>query len=524
MRKYIFLILFFVVLVLPWIVSRFVREKEAPVSADALILDIVTPHNQDIRNVFGEKFSAWHQQHYGKPVIIRFNSPGGTGDITRLLQAVYRDVLKDGKLTNSDFHPPADIVWGGGDYFFEKDIKSYLQPLNLPPELLKEAFPEPSLAGVRLYDYNADGKAPKWVGICISAFGIVYSPDVYRRLDIPAPITWTDLARPELSGYVALADPMSSSSAAVSYSMVYQRAMADAEETYLQSHPELARLSDLERMKDREYFQAIKGGWKQGMGQLLLIAANGRYITDSGSQPPNDVANGDAAAAMAIDFYGRANEDAVGKDRLTVVIPKGATAINPDPAAILIGVSPDRYELSNRFISYLLSPEAQQLWIAKPGTPGGPPRALFRPPVRKDAYTPEYIANWTHPDLNPFTDASGFNQRDAWGSLFSETRFIWAVSWIDSREELKKAYKAVLAVSDPARRDELRKELADFPLEYDDVAKLRADLREVRSKTPAAYDEFRARERIRLADLFRTHYREIEKKARAPQLAGAAKS
>ena len=45
------------------------------------------------------------------------------------------------------------------------------------------------------------------------------------------------------------------------------------------------------------------------MGELLLIAANGRYFTDSAPQVPNDVGNGDAAAGIAIDFYGRVYQE-----------------------------------------------------------------------------------------------------------------------------------------------------------------------------------------------------------------------
>ena len=54
-----------------------------------------------------------------------------------------------------------------------------------------------------------------------------------------------------------------------------------------------------------EYQIAISDGWHRGMSELLKIAANARYFTDSSSIVPNDVSRGEAAAGMAIDFYAR---------------------------------------------------------------------------------------------------------------------------------------------------------------------------------------------------------------------------
>src|ERR1700742_1231007 len=118
-------------------------------------------------------------------------------------------------------------------------------------------------------------------------------------------------------------------------------------------------------MKDAGYVAAVSRGWKRGMGELLLVSANARYITDSGSQPPNDVANGDAAAAMAIDFYGRANEFAMGPERFKLIFPRGAAAMNPDPVAILAGVKGEKLEVARHFVEYLLSAEGQRIWQLK---------------------------------------------------------------------------------------------------------------------------------------------------------------
>src|SRR4051812_25733160 len=99
MKKYLFPILFVAVLVLPALVSRWVKkENAAPVPAGAIQLDIVSPHNQDIRNAFAPAFSKWHQEKYGKPVDVRFTNIGGTGDILRFLRSSYSGVIESGKV------------------------------------------------------------------------------------------------------------------------------------------------------------------------------------------------------------------------------------------------------------------------------------------------------------------------------------------------------------------------------------------------------------------------------------------
>src|SRR5205085_10575362 len=120
--------------------------------------------------------------------------------------------------------------------------------------------------------------------------------------------------------------------------------------------------------------------------------------------------------------------ESVGPDRIVYVAPLGATAITPDPVAILKGTSGPKLELSLHFIEFLLSREGQRLWILKPHVPGGPvERSLRRMPVRRDVY--EDQRDWAD-HINPFDEARGFNQRGAWMALFSDSRPIWVAAWI----------------------------------------------------------------------------------------------
>ncbi|HYE16816.1 MAG TPA: ABC transporter substrate-binding protein [Tepidisphaeraceae bacterium] len=53
------------------------------------VLVVVTPHNEAIRYEFGQAFSRWHHEKYGKPVKIDWRVPGGTTEIMRYLASEY---------------------------------------------------------------------------------------------------------------------------------------------------------------------------------------------------------------------------------------------------------------------------------------------------------------------------------------------------------------------------------------------------------------------------------------------------
>ena len=508
------LLAFSTVLLLPFAVrlglgSSLPATESAPAAfaSEVRALSIITPHNQDIRRAFELAFSDWHRARFGEGIAITFLSPGGTNDIVRLLEdayGAYRDA--SGKLPPEEqINIGIDVVWGGGDYFFERNFKPILEPLTLPAELLRQAFPEPDLAGVALFDPDAlSGTAPKWVGVALSSFGIIYSPDVYQSIGQRPPETWTDLARPELAGLLALADPTRSGSAASTYMMVLQRAMAAAERRFLAAHPALDAGPALE--DSPEYRQAIGRGWKEGMRTLVLMAANARYFTDSASRPCADVGDGESAAGIAIDFYARVYEGEIGSHRLRFIAPRGATAITPDPVGVLYGTRDDHAVTANRFVQFLLSPEGQRLWNLDAGQSPYLPRSLRRLPVRRDVYVDS--SGFADTD-NPFELAAGFNMRQRWMRQLGRLLPIWAAAWLDAKSSLDEAYRAVLAVAEPARREQLIFELSDIPIEYDDLAQPSAGAAGVDPRLAAA------RDRSRWGERFRSHYGAVRARVEA---------
>jgi ABC-type Fe3+ transport system substrate-binding protein len=524
MRQYVYIALLAVVVAAPFVLRAAIRgpggTRAAPAGARRLV--VITPHNQDIRREFGRAFSAWHLTRHGAPVSIDYRVPGGANDVKRQLADTYRSWQRGGgvgggpdRSLDPNFAADIHVAFGGGDFFFDSELKplGILQPMHLDPHLLADAFPEPALAGVALYERTTDRAGvptPQWVGVCLSGFGIVYNADACRGLGLAPPRGWHDLTDARLAGQLSLADPTHSGSAGVAYMTILQRRMVDAEEALFKARPDLATLSAADRRVHPDYRKAIGVGWKRGMSELLLIAANARYFTDSSSQVANDVGGGDAAAGISIDFYGRVYQEIVGPERCRVILPAGATAITPDPVGILAGVKGEDLVLATRFVEFLLSPQGQRVWIVRPGGPHGPSeRALRRLPVRRDVYADR--TDWTD-DVNPFLDAHGFNQRGDLMDLFTDTRPVWTAAWLDGREGLKSAYAAALGVKDQARRDALIAELADLPVTMDQVREFRT--RRQSHERAGDAERWKANHRIELTKQFRAHYAAVEGKAR----------
>lgn len=516
MQRYFFILLFLLVLVAPFIVRGWVGTEAASVNnTGGPELVIVTPHNQDIRHTFAAAFSDWHQSKFGSPVRVTYLTPGGTNDIIRLLNDLYgaQRNAKGELPPENQVKTSIDLAWGGGDTTFDRELKPILKPVSLDPSVLRDAFPKPDINGVMLYEQTKNNVPPRWVGVVLSTFGIVYSPVLFDRLHLAAPQKWDDLTRPELAGMLALTDPTRSGSAAMAYMMPLQRAMVDAEEAFLAAHAELKGKTPAELSSNAEYQSALASGWKKGMRTLLLMAANVRYFGDGGPQPCNDVGSGDAAAGIVIDFFARVFENQIGSQRIRYVAPASATAITPDPIAVLYGVQGEREMIANRFIQFLLSADGQKLWNLKSGASPYVPRSLRRLPIRRDVYADR--SQWAD-DENPFDQANGFNVRQDWMRFYSDIRPLWSAAWIDSHSSLKEAYETILRDPDPVRRDRLLFELSDLPVELSDLSTIQANRVAAQNNPDPNKEDPRltsARQRIDWANRFRAHYAAVAAKA-----------
>jgi ABC-type Fe3+ transport system substrate-binding protein len=432
MKRYRFLILFVIVLVTPFVLRTATGTRSASPGGDALRLVIVTPHVEGIRREFADGFSHWHEQTYGPAVVIDYRMYGGASEIVRYLRAEEPRFQQLGTYN-------IDLVWGGGDFLFEEQLErgGYLQPVRLSANVMRRAFPARTFNGINLYD---ESDPPHWFGAALSAFGIIYNKDVLAHLGAPEPGRWDDLADPKLAGWFVAADPTRSASARQVFMLIVERAMLDAQQTG--------------RSQDE--------GWTRGMGLVRLICSNARYFTDASSSVPNVVSSGDAAAGMAIDFYGRAQVNAVGEHRLGYVEPNMATALNADPIAVLKG-APNR-ELAVRFIEFVLSEPGQRLWNTRAGALGGPrTTSLRRLPIMPSVY--ESPRDFTD-RVNPFDASFAFASSNERKRTFPILGELIEVSCINLLEELRDTRAAILASS---RRAELEARLGAFPFDQQEA-------------------------------------------------------
>jgi iron(III) transport system substrate-binding protein len=437
MRRYAFVILFLVVLVTPFLLKLAAgTEARERAQGDALPLVIISAHVEGIRREFADAFAQWHQEKFARPVQVDYRSYGGASDIVRFFDSSRDTVFKDQGTYG------IDLVWGGGDYLFEVQLKNpkrpehgVLQPVALDPAIMKAAFPKADLGGVPLYDRAAE---PQWFGTALSSFGIVYNKDVVRHLGLPEPKTWRDMAHPKYRGWIGLADPTRSASARTAFMTIIERAMADAAEQ--------GRSED--------------DGWADGMGLIRLISSNARLFSEGASSVPGLISNGDAAAGMAIDFYARSQIEAVGESRLGYVEPAGATIVNPDPIGMVRGA--EHAETARRFIEFVLSERGQRLWNSRAGAAGGPKTtSLRRLPVMPSLYDPPNNRDFTDP-VNPYAISSSFNSSNGRKRTFTILGELIQVSSMDVLGELRDT-RAMIAAS--PRAAELEAKLGKFPFD-----------------------------------------------------------
>jgi len=541
-RKLILFLLLAAILVLPFALRP---RRAGPARTDRTLV-IITPHNAAIRYEFGRAFEQWYRQQTGKSVYVDWRVIGGTTEINRYLDGEYSaafqnywthtlkrpwtneverafanprivpgpDPAKDSPaqaarraFLASAVSSGIDLFFGGGPYDFEREkAAGHLVDsgvLARHPEWFTDDVIPHFFAGEEFWDEQG-----LWVGTVLSDYGILYSKESYARLGLPRPPRqWTDLEDPRLLGEVALADPTKSSSMATAFENIVQQQM---QERLLDLMVAADRISELDEKATKN--QAIHEGWIAGLQAVQLISANARYFTDSSQKVPIDVAAGDCAAGMCIDFYGRQQAEATGRrggsDRLAFITPDGGTVSSVDPIALLRG-APDA-DVARAFIDWVLSPEAQKLWNFKPGTPGGPVQyALRRMPVRRDFYThADWLPYRSDPDVSPYDGGPGqLVYHDAWtGGLFQELAFIVRVMGQDTQPELVAAWRAIIAAGKP---DAAMAALQDMSaVDYDKAAgEIRAAL-----TSPNRIEALRLAHR--LGDHFRAQYRRAAELAR----------
>ena len=142
----------------------------------------------------------------------------------------------------------------------------------------------------------------------------------------------------------------------------------------------------------------------------------------------------------------------------------------------------------------------------KPGTPGGPKlHALNRPPVRKELYEKKYEEFYFQKGYNPYRSGADFTYRpQLTGRYYSLLRAYLKCTMLDTEEELKAAWKAIIAAGGPEKVPEAMKYFNAIAFTYEEAAAQAAKLRSARSGAELAaifrsWSEF-SRENLRKAE------------------------
>lgn len=476
------------------------REKPAVVNSSAPAsgedtLIILTPHAESIKHEFERGFQRYYREKYNRDITIDWRSPGGTADIVRYIndryEASFRRYCEERKLPwnaklsaafrnyrikpdksaplgseshirqlflDSNVSIDIDLFFGGGTYDHSNQArKGYAVDAGLqqihPEWFKKEVMPE-KWSGESIYDPKGG-----YYGVCLSTFGICYNPDRQKEIG-PAPKKWRDLAAPGYFNKLAVADPTKSGSINKCFEVLIQQCMAEAV---------AARRTPGE-------------GWQDGMNLIRRLVGNARSITESAGRVTREVASGNAAAGMAIDFYALseaqfADYQTQGKSRrIEYVPPEGGSSVSADPVQLLRG-APNRKQ-AVAFIEFLLSEEGQQLWQYRAGTPGGPEKyTLRRPCVRRDLYSAKHRQFMADSDYNPYTATTDFEYNPAWtGRYFSLIRVLIRTTMLDAADELRAAWQAIIAAGGEKAVPRAAAEFDKAVVSYDEAAQAAAGL------------------------------------------------
>lgn len=454
---------------------------------------VVSAHNKAMRDEYVTAFKKYYLEKFNREVEIDFRSPGGTSDIARYIpdrfEAEFRRYFESDpangkwkkeyarfsdasldrkgadpelvsvrkKFLNSNVGIGIDVFAGGGTFEHSRMAQRGFavdgKVKERHPEYF-EHFPM-SFGGDNICDPQG-----RYYGVVLSTFGICCNLDRLKEMGGKLPQTWRELGDIRFYNKISVADPSKSGSANKCFEILIQQEMAEA--------------------------KTFAEGWYNGLAVCRRIFANARSVTDSASKVVRDVATGDAACGMAIDTYALSEAAWVrsrfdGVDHLAYITPKGGTAVSADPVQILRG-APNRV-VAERFVDFLLSKEGQMLHAFKPGTPGGPVlHALNRPPVRKELYDKKYEEFYFQKGYNPYRSGADFTYRPKLtGRYYSLLRALLKCTMLDTEEELKSAWQAIIAAGGPEKVPEAMRYFNAIPFTYDEAAEAAAKLRSARS-------------------------------------------
>jgi len=523
------------------VIAPIILRPSLPHRTAQVRLVIISPHDAQIREEFAHAFALYAAKTLNTSVDIDWRSVGGTGEITRYLDERFGESFADAfpaqaaalaaihkpkafadaaadapgvdpavhaarsAFLGSDVGAGIDIWWGGGEYphrtYANKGFLVDAGLLRAEPHWFSDAVIPQRLSGETIYDPKG-----RYYGASLSVFGVCASPDRLALLEpSTAPIQWMDLGEPRFFDILTIVDPTRSAASATAFERLIQQQMSrqvqalpplapssaasassssmpattvSSGQTVLSPPAALSQAHDQSLARSQAEAAALGRGWDQAFALIKRIGGNTRDLSDGASFAVREVIRGDVAAAMAIDFQARCEEEYAfsegGIHRLVFTAPVGGTSVSADPISLLRGAP--HHDMAVAFMHFVLSPEGQRLLDYRVGTPGGPVRtALRRMPVRKDVYSAQDRMEMSDPDLDPFALARTFTYHAAWTApYYTLISRVTRCIVMDPRPELIEAWAAIIAAGGPERVPQAWQAFCWMPFTYAEAPRMAA--------------------------------------------------
>ncbi len=236
-----------------------------------------------------------------------------------------------------------DVCWGGGPTIFDQLMRDdRLLPLTSSKMAEAAARVNDTLAGADMKRYNDDGDLV-WIAAAISSFGFTVNHQFLDDYSLPTPRKWTDLANATYGGLLPTIPTI---------------AMGNAPDT---------------TSNTRIYEIITQGlGWENGWVTLARMAGSAKIFLGS-VETQTAAETGQVGISMSIDFYGYVTQTK--NPDCEYILPEGQSIVNGDPVAIASTTS--HQEWAEAFVDWLLTPEAQALWLNE---------NIMRMPVMREAF------------------------------------------------------------------------------------------------------------------------------------------
>ena len=389
----------------------FLALSNLSLAEDQLV--IISPHPEGIETEFGTNFEKWYQEQTGRTVKTDWRDVGGTSSNYRFIESEFKRV-PDGI--------GIDIFFGGGtDNYLRLSNMGWLHAYKLPETQLAQMMQ--SFQGIPLYDAEH-----QWYGAALSSFGIMYNEELRELLQLPEATAWEDLGDLALLGRIGAADPRESGSAHMVYEIILQTL-----------------------------------GWEKGFALLTKIGGNVRNFSAGANAIPTDVVAGQVIYGLAIDFYAYGQIAVVGADKIKYVVPADGAVVTADPIAILKGAP--NMPVAQKFLEFVLSGNAQKLWMLRDTDPEGP---QWKGGLNRASVLPALYDKLGERCIvpNPFAmEGAPFRyDSDKGGGRWNIVNDLFGVLIIDSHKDLVNAWKAIQKCKDPAKRDAAIAVLTKMPI------------------------------------------------------------